>query len=108
MRIKGKIRAINGVVEISETTNSVIDLGKILDIKGFNIDSILKMEPDFLKDEDHQHDTTISSVGLKFQGDLNNLLFNNFVKKYVMANNQDLFRYKGVISIKGISKKIIF
>lgn len=108
VRIKGKIRAINGVVEISETTNSVIDLGKILDIKGFNIDSILKMEPDFLKDEDHQHDTTISSVGLKFQGDLNNLLFNNFVKKYVMANNQDLFRYKGVISIKSISKKIIF
>ena len=80
VRIKGKIRAINGVVEIIETQNSQIDLGKILDIKGFNIDSILKMEPDFLKDEDHQHDTTISSVGLKFQGDLNNLLFNNFVK----------------------------
>ena len=107
MRIKGKIRAVNGVVEIIDTQNSVIDLNKILDIKGFNIDSILKVEPDFLKDE-HQHDTTISSVGLKFQGDLNNSLFNNFVNQYVMANNQDLFRYKGVISIKGIGKKIIF
>ena len=86
-----KIRAVNGVVEIIEIQNSVIDLNKILDIKGFNIDSILKMEPDFLKDEDHQHDTTISSVGLTFQGDLNNSLFNNFVNQYVMANNQDLF-----------------
>ena len=95
-------------MEIIEIQNSVIDLNKILDIKGFNIDSILKMEPDFLKDEDHQHDTTISSVGLTFQEDLNNSLFNNFVNQYVMANNQDLFWYKGVISIKGIGKKIIF
>ena len=72
MRIKGKIRAVNSVVEIIETQNSVIDLNKILDIKGFNLETILKMEPDFLKDDEHQHDTTISSVGLKFEGDINN------------------------------------
>ena len=66
MRIKGKIRAVNSVVEIIETHNSVIDLNKILDIKGF------KMDPEFLKDDEHQHDTTISSVGLKFEGDINN------------------------------------
>ena len=72
VRIKGKIRAVNSVVEIIETQNSVIDLNKILDIKGFNLETILKMEPDFLKDDEHQHDTTISSVGLKFEGDINN------------------------------------
>ena len=54
MRIKGKIRAVNSVVEIIETQNSVIDLNKILDIKGFNIESILIMEPDFLN-EDAEH-----------------------------------------------------
>ena len=72
MRIKGKIRAVNSVVEIIETHNSVIDLNKILDIKGFNLETILKMDPEFLKDDEHQHDTTISSVGLKFEGDINN------------------------------------
>ena len=72
MRIKGKIRAVNSVVEIIETQNSVIDLNKILDIKGFNLETILKMDPEFLKDDEHQHDTTISSVGLKFEGDINN------------------------------------
>ena len=50
VRIKGKIREFNLFVEIIETQNSIIDLNKILDIKGFNIESILKMEPDFLKD----------------------------------------------------------
>lgn len=50
VRIKGKIREFNVFVEIIETQKSVIDLNKILDIKGFNIESILKMEPDFLKD----------------------------------------------------------
>ena len=44
------------------------------------------MEPDFLKDDEHQHDTTISSVGLKFEGDINNFLFENFVQDYVMKN----------------------
>ena len=53
VRIKGKIREFNVFVEIIETQNSVIDLNKILDIKGFNIESILKMEPDFLKDGEH-------------------------------------------------------
>ena len=72
MRIKGKIRAVNSVVEIIETHDSVIDLNKILDIKGFNLETILKMDPEFLKDDEHQHDTTISSVGLKFEGDINN------------------------------------
>ena len=50
VRIKGKIREFNVFVEIIETQKSVIDLNKILDIKGFYIESILKMEPDFLKD----------------------------------------------------------
>ena len=72
VRIKGKIRAVNSVVEIIETHNSVIDLNKILDIKGFNLETILKMDPEFLKDDEHQQDTTISSVGLKFEGDINN------------------------------------
>ena len=72
VRIKGKIRSVNSVVEIIETQNSVIDLNKILDIKGFNLETILKMDPEFLKDDEHQHDTTISSVGLKFEGDINN------------------------------------
>ena len=72
VRIKGKIRAVNSVVEIIETHDSVIDLNKILDIKGFNLETILKMDPEFLKDDEHQHDTTISSVGLRFEGDINN------------------------------------
>ena len=51
VRIKGKIRAVNSVVEIIETQNSIIDLNKILDIKGFNIEAVLKMEPDFLNED---------------------------------------------------------
>ena len=70
--IKGKIREFNVFVEIIETQKSVIDLNKILDIKGFNLETILKMDPEFLKDDEHQHDTTISSVGLRFEGDINN------------------------------------
>jgi len=48
VRIKAKIRAVNGVVEIIETQNSVIDLDKILNIKGFNLETILKKNPKFL------------------------------------------------------------
>ena len=54
VRIISKIRAINEFVEIFETQNSIIDLNKILDIKQFNIEAVLKMEPDFLN-EDAEH-----------------------------------------------------
>jgi len=86
----------------------VVDLNKILGIDSFNIESVLKQEPDFLKDQDHKHDDSIKSFGHTFEGHFYNYEFNEFINELIKTKSNDLFRYKGVISFKGLKKKVIF
>ncbi len=53
VRLKSRIKSINHTAEIIETQNSIVDLNKILDINSFDIEAVLKMEPDFLENQEH-------------------------------------------------------
>jgi len=103
-----RIKAINSHVEIIETKNSIVDLDKILEIKSFDLNEILKLEPDFLSDKEHQHDQTISSVGIQFEGDINRFKLEQWITEILYTKGNDLFRYKGILSIKGDDRKYIF
>lgn len=107
-KLKKRIKEINATVEIIETKDSIVDLDKILDIKAFDLNTVLKNEPEFLTDTEHQHDITVSSVGLIFEGDLNRFKFERWVDKILFEKGVDLFRYKGIISFKGDNRKFIF
>ena len=43
------MQGINGTAEIIQTTNSSVDLDKIIGRNAFSLQKILDMEPDFLK-----------------------------------------------------------
>jgi G3E family GTPase len=38
-----------------------IDLAEVLDLRGFNLNAILDIEPDFLSDVAHEHDDDVTS-----------------------------------------------
>jgi G3E family GTPase len=87
--VRKKLAQINGTVEIIPVNKGVVDLGKILNIKAFDLDKILvrshrapskskslltclsyveqDMDPKFLLDQEHQHDQSVSSVGLTIE-----------------------------------------
>ena len=46
------IKSINAVAEVIKTTNSVIDLNRVLGVNSFSIEKTLEMDPDFLDDEE--------------------------------------------------------
>ena len=46
------MRSINSVAEVIKTTNSVVDLDKILGVSSFSIEKTLEVDPDFLDDEE--------------------------------------------------------
>ena len=52
------IKKINAGVKIIECTNSVVDPKKLINIGSFDLDAILKFEPQFLEEDgqDHVHD----------------------------------------------------
>jgi G3E family GTPase len=53
VRLKSRIKSINHTADIIETQNSVVDLNKILNISSFDIEAVLKLEPDFLENQEH-------------------------------------------------------
>ena len=45
---------------------------KLINISAFSLDRVLEMDPEFMDTEgEHQHDTTVSSISFKFEGECN-------------------------------------
>ena len=46
------VKSINAVAEVIKTTNSVIDLDRVLGVNSFSVEKTLEVDPDFLDDEE--------------------------------------------------------
>ncbi|MCX7666245.1 MAG: GTP-binding protein, partial [Gemmataceae bacterium] len=49
--LEARIRSLNGTTKIYRTTNSQIDLDKVLNVGAFDLDRIMKGDPQFLEEE---------------------------------------------------------
>eukprot|EP00403_Amphidinium_massartii_P034328 CAMPEP_0178432886 /NCGR_PEP_ID=MMETSP0689_2-20121128/32622_1 /TAXON_ID=160604 /ORGANISM="Amphidinium massartii, Strain CS-259" /LENGTH=387 /DNA_ID=CAMNT_0020054899 /DNA_START=21 /DNA_END=1184 /DNA_ORIENTATION=+ len=107
--LEKKIKEINSNALMFRTENSVIDPHKLLNIGAFNLERVMEMDPEFLNtDGEHQHDTTVSSISFKFEGDLHIFMLQSWIQEIMQTMSNDLFRYKGVISVKGHDQKWVF
>ncbi len=57
---------------------------------------------------DHEHDEEVSSVGITIPGDLSEKKLNAWLRDLLMNYGQDIFRMKGVLSIKGDDRRFVF
>jgi G3E family GTPase len=57
---------------------------------------------------DHEHDEEVSSVGITIAGDLNPNKLNAWLGNLLRTQGTDIFRMKGVLSIKGEAKRFVF
>ncbi len=103
-----RIKSINQFAAIIESQNSVVDVSKILGLSAFSLTRALDIDPGFLEDGEHQHDNSVSSVGFHFEGDMNMAAVEMYIQELLKTKGTDLFRYKGVLSIKGLDQKFLF
>ncbi len=112
-RLEQRVRAMNAVARIYHTQNAAIDLHRILEVGGFNLERAVEMEPEFLHTghehvHDHEHDSEITSVGITTSGDLDANKFNAWMSDLLTNKGQDIFRMKGVLSIKNAPERFVF
>jgi G3E family GTPase len=112
-RLERRVRSMNAVAHIHRTRNTVIDLDRILEVGGFNLERAVEREPEFLHTDDghhhhHEHDSEITSVGITTPGDLDATRFNAWMSELLMSKGQDIFRMKGVLSLKGSEERFVF
>ncbi len=57
---------------------------------------------------DHEHDEEVTSVGITLPGDLSEKKLNAWLSRLLQEKGTDIFRMKGVLSIKGDPNRFVF
>jgi len=57
---------------------------------------------------DHVHDEEVTSVGITESGDLDSKKLNKWLSHLLQTKGTDIFRMKGVLSIKGDARRFVF
>jgi len=111
-KIEARIKSMNKTAEIFQCQYSKVDPKHLLNLEAFNLDRVLEFDPEFLKadPEDHQHDDRVTSVAVKFEGELNVNMLQMWIGELVGTPEKaaGLFRYKGVLAVKGAEQKWVF
>ena len=102
--LKNQMKQINPTARSYETTHAVIDLDKILNIGGFDLNKPLDTDIP----NSHESEETISSVSLSFSGYINPDRLKIWLQMLFIQEGMNVFRAKGVLNIKGSSKRYLF
>jgi G3E family GTPase len=103
-----RIRAINAGVMILPATYGDVDLQRILGVRAFDLDAVLAGDPQFLLDTDHQHDSTVTSVGIEADGEVDVERLNLWLGNLLSSRGVDLFRSKGILNLAGTDQRYVF
>jgi G3E family GTPase len=83
-------------------------IADILDIRGFNLNAVLEIDPQFLTSDEHEHDDAVQSFVFKSNRAFDPLKLEDFLGGLIQVYGQDMLRYKGVLFMKGSDRQTVF
>jgi polyprenyl P-hydroxybenzoate/phenylacrylic acid decarboxylase-like protein len=119
--LRGKIRGLNATADLVTSTHAQIDLTKILGIGAFECTQKL-MEigaeqhdhhdhdhhPEHsIEEQDHQHDPSVSSVGIAVDGAVNLMAFHRWISELRSSQADNLYRMKGVLAVANEDQRYV-
>jgi G3E family GTPase len=81
---------------------------ELLDIRGFNLNAALEIDPEFLTSDHHEHNDDVTSFVWKDARPLHMEKLETFLSLMVQNYGADLLRYKGVLNVQGEPRRMIF
>jgi G3E family GTPase len=84
------------------------DIKELLDIRGFNLNAALEVDPEFLTSDYHEHDDDVTSFVWKDPRPMHMEKIETFLSLMVENYGEDLLRYKGVLNVQGEPRRMIF
>lgn len=108
-KIESKLKSLNPSASVLRTIQGRISPKDVLNIGAFDLKRVLEFDPEFLEDnQEHQHDKTVTSVSCKLEGEVNMEMLNRWLERLITEDGANLYRYKGIIAVKGMDEKFIF
>ena len=124
-----RIKHMNPRAPQSRVNFGEVPISSVFDLRGFNLNAKLDIDPDFLNDaahdhdhhdhgehcdhpshatHHHAHDDDVKSFVFRSDRAFNPAKLEDFLGSIVQVYGPKMLRYKGVLNMKGSPKKVIF
>jgi G3E family GTPase len=106
--VEAQIRQINRFAVIHRTQRSAVPIAQVLDRGAFDLQRVLDMRPDFLDDDEHEHNEDVSSMSFEVEKPIDPEKFNAWIGALLQDKGPDLLRTKGILSYANEDRRFAF
>ncbi|MEW5862823.1 MAG: GTP-binding protein [Pseudomonadota bacterium] len=107
-RLVARLKRMNPRAPVRRLHFGQAPLEEILDIRGFNLNAILELDPGFLTETHHDHADQVQSFVYRAERPFDGDKLEAFLSGMIQVYGPDLLRYKGVLWMKGKSNRVVF
>jgi G3E family GTPase len=107
-KLADRIKHMNPRAPVNKVHFGETPIAEILDIRGFNLNAILELDPEFLVDSHHEHSDEVASFVFKSDKPFDGDKLEQFLSGMIQVYGPDLLRYKGVLWMKGKPQRVVF
>jgi len=102
-----KVRSLNAIAQIYPTQNCELSLEALLGVQAFDLKNALSIDPQFLDEDAHEHDQSVSSIAIQQSGSIDSDKLNRWLYQLVQAQGKDIFRMKGILDVDHANRRFV-
>lgn len=107
--VEARLRSLNPHAPVLRCQHSAISPRELLNIGAFDLERVLEFDPFFLGEfKRPRHDQAVASLSTRVAGEVNMSLLENWIRRLLHDEEGTLYRYKGIIAVKGKEEKFVF
>jgi G3E family GTPase len=106
--LKQHIRTMNAMTAIYQVEQANISPDLLLGVNSFDLERVLAIEPTFLDEDTHEHDTSVGSIWLKDTRPLDLESLNTWIQNLLRKQGPNIFRMKGILNIANTEQRFVF
>jgi G3E family GTPase len=107
-QLRRRLLHINPRAPIRRVHFGETPIADILDIRGFNLNAILEIDPEFLAESEHEHDGQVGSFVFRSDRPFDGVRLEEFLDGLIQIYGQDMLRYKGVLYLNDNAHRVVF
>jgi len=107
-KLSTRLKKMNPRAPIKKVHFGQAPIDEILDIRGFNLNAILELDPEFLKSIEHEHHDEVESFVFRADKPFDGQKLEAFLSGMIQVYGPDLLRYKGILWMKGNPRRVVF
>jgi G3E family GTPase len=105
--LEQRVKRMNPRAPVTAAHFGDTPIDQLLDVRGFNLNAILQIEPDFLTDADHEHDDDVTSFVFRAEQAFDAERLEDFLTDLLQGHGASLMRYKGVIDVAHHDRRVV-